>query len=77
MTEIKLTPCPVCGRKPKVKYSYFPTGTGCTIQCKPLFRKNHLRCERYTASCERSLQYASEDWNKAADCANLPTPKEG
>ena len=62
----KLKPCPVCGRKPKVGYSIFPTGYCCTIRCKPLFGRIHLMVERYTASEERSYLYAVEDWNREA-----------
>lgn len=35
-----------------------------------------MQRERYAASCERSLQYALEGWNKSADCAHLPEWKE-
>ena len=66
--KIKLKPCPVCGKLPKIKrdYSYESAGFGawCTIQCKPFLRKPHLKIEEGKASWERALLYGAERWNR-------------
>ena len=67
---IKIRLCPICGKKPKVKrdYGYESSGFGawCTIQCKPLFRKAHLKVEEGKATWEMALEYAAESWNEKA-----------
>ena len=74
MPEIKLKPCPVCGKKPKIKrdYSYEANGYGawCTIQCKPFMRKPHLKVEEGKARWDRALKYGIERWNRSVDYWN-------
>lgn len=65
-----LEPCPVCGKQPKVKRDYGYEGSGfgawCVIQCKPLFRKPHLKAEQGKAQWYRALKYAAIEWNEKA-----------
>ena len=67
MSKIELKPCPVCGRMPKIKrdYAYEASGFGawCTIQCKPFFRKHHLKIENGKSTWERAYKYAAAHWN--------------
>ena len=58
--------CPICGRKPKVKYSLLPTQVYCQVECKPLFRKAHLSVSDGQAGeiCNRAEQTAFALWNK-------------
>jgi hypothetical protein len=67
----ELRPCPICGRSPKIKrdYSYEASGFGswCTIQCKPLFRKPHLKVEEGKSTWDRALEYAMIRWNTEAE----------
>jgi hypothetical protein len=72
--DINLKPCPVCGKKPRIKrdpgYEYAGFGAWCTIQCKPFLRKPHLKIEEGKASWDRALQYAAERWNRRATHEN-------
>lgn len=65
-----LSPCPICGKRPKVirDYSYEGCGFGawCTIQCKPFLRKLHLRIESGKATWKRALDSAEDMWNEEA-----------
>ena len=65
--KIKLMPCPICGKMPRVirdtGYESMSFGAWCTIQCKPLFGKPHLKVEEGKASWERAYMYAIVDWN--------------
>lgn len=74
MSEIRLKPCPVCGKIPKIKrnYSYEANGYGawCTIQCKPLSRKPHLKIEEGKSMWDRAYKYAIMDWNKMVEEMN-------
>ena len=67
---IELKKCPVCDKQPKVKrdYSYEANGFGawCTIQCKPLIGKPHLKIEEGKATWDRALKYAIAKWNVKA-----------
>ena len=71
MSEIKLNPCPICGKIPKVKrdYGYEASwfGAWCTIQCKPFFRKPHLKIENGKSTWERAYKYAAAHWNEATE----------
>lgn len=68
MGEIKLKPCPVCGRMPKVRYRAFGCcGVLAEVQCKPLFRREHLAVQHGAATMERAFDMAAEDWNRRAD----------
>ncbi len=73
MEEIKLKPCPICGKQPKIKrdYNYEMSGFGawCTIKCGCLF-KTHLKIEEGKATWERALHYASLRWNATVDLTN-------
>lgn len=68
MDELKLLPCPHCGKIPKIKrdYAYENCGYGawCTIQCKPFFLPLHLKVEVGKSTWDRALEYAIKDWNK-------------
>lgn len=81
MSEIKLKPCPVCGKIPKVKrnYAYEASGYGawCTIQCKPLFRKPHLKIEEGKSMWNRAYKHAIEDWNEMNEKAELRCGESG
>lgn len=65
MAELK--PCPFCGRKPKVKMLYYPTGGECIIECKPIFRKAHKQILRCCANIDRAEKEAIEAWNRRAE----------
>lgn len=63
-----LSPCPICGKRPKIirDYTYEGSmfGAWCTIQCKPFLRKPHLKVEAGKAKWERALNCAVDRWNK-------------
>lgn len=65
-----IKPCPVCGKRPKVKrdigYETSGFGAWCIIQCKPLLRKAHLKIEEGKSTWKRAYQCAVERWNKEA-----------
>lgn len=66
--EIKLKPCPVCGRMPKVRYRTFGGyGSWVEVRCKPLFQREHLAVRHGAATMERAVDMAAEDWNRRAD----------
>lgn len=68
MDEIKLKPCPVCGRMPKVWYRAFGVcGAWVEVQCKPLFRREHLAVRYGAATMELAVDMAAEDWNRSAE----------
>lgn len=68
MDEIKLKPCPVCGRMPKVRCSAIGhCGAWVEVQCKPLFRREHLAVRHGAATMELAFDMAAEDWNRRAD----------
>jgi hypothetical protein len=73
MEKIKLKPCPICGKQPRIirDYGYEANGFGawCTIKCGGLF-KRHLKIEEGKASWERALYYASLRWNETVDLTN-------
>lgn len=62
MTELK--PCPFCGRNPKVKLRYYPTGAECIIECRRILCKPHLRVIRVCALEKRAEMEAIEAWNR-------------
>lgn len=66
--ELKILPCPICGKIPKIKrdYSYESAGFGawCTIYCKPFLKKPHLKIEEGKASWEPALYYGIKHWNE-------------
>lgn len=67
MDEIKLKPCPVCGRMPKVRYSALGISGVCVeVRCKPLFRREHLAVWHGAATMERAFDMAAEAWNRRA-----------
>lgn len=74
MSEIRLKPCPICGKMPKVKrdYSYEVSGFGAwrTIQCKPFLRKSHLKIEEGKSTWDRAYKYAIVHWNEAVEEMN-------
>lgn len=63
-------PCPICGRYPKQKVEYFPTGALWTIQCKPLFRTPHVTVRHGCATPERAYYMAIKEWNRRAGDEN-------
>lgn len=65
LKKADLLRCPICNRKPKVKYSVQPTGVFVTVQCKPLFHKAHLCASDGQAGeiCDRAEQTAFALWN--------------
>lgn len=66
LKKADLLRCPICGRKPRVKYSILPTQVSCEVRCKPLFRKAHLiaTCVQPGEICDRAEQNAFASWNK-------------
>lgn len=74
MPEIKLKPCPVCGKQPRINrdYGYEVNGYGawCTIQCKSFMRKPHLKVEEGKATWDRAVKYGIERWNRSVDYWN-------
>lgn len=68
MEKIKLKPCPVCGKTPKVKCTLIPgIRTYVKIQCKPFFRRKHLSVTCGTDTEERAYSIAAEVWNRRTD----------
>lgn len=68
MDEIKLKPCPICGRMPKVRYRAFGCSGFCVeLRCKPLFRREHLAVQHGAATMERAFDMAVEAWNRRAE----------
>lgn len=67
----KCSPCPVCGKKPKIYRDYGFEGCGfgawCTIECKPFLRKPHLKVESGKSTWKRALMSAFGHWNMRAD----------
>ena len=66
LKKTDLLRCPICGRKPRVKYSILPTQCSCEVRCKPLFRKEHLSAGSGQAGeiCDKAEQIAFALWNK-------------
>mgnify|MGYP004634083831 FL=1 len=65
MNESKLTPCPVCGRMPKVRYHIFGCSGVCVeVRCKPLLRKEHLSVWHGAATREQALAMAADAWKR-------------
>ena len=66
LKKTDLLRCPICNRKPRVKYSILPTQVSCEVRCKPLFRKTHLSasCGQAGEICDRAEQTAFALWNK-------------
>jgi len=66
LTKKNLCRCPVCGKKPKVKYEIYPTQCWCVVRCKPLFKKAHLEVFSIQAGeiCDRAEQEAFKAWNE-------------
>ena len=66
---IMIKPCPICGQFPQIKrdFGYESSGLGawCTIQCKPIFCKPHLKVEEGKATWNRALECAVVHWNNA------------
>ncbi len=68
MDEIKLKPCPFCGRMPKVRRSAIGgCGAWVEVRCKPLFRREDLAGQHGAALMERAFDMAVEDWNRRAE----------
>ena len=69
--KLKILPCPVCGKMPKIKrdYGYESAAFGalCTIQCKPFLKKPHLRIEEGKAMWQYAYLYGVEHWNEAVE----------
>lgn len=55
--------CPICGKKPKIIFEHYPTGTFVKFRCKPLFRKPHLEAEFGKTSERLAYDMANRDWN--------------
>lgn len=74
MKEITIKPCPKCGRKPKVKKELNEYGLWrVQIQCKPFLQKRHLRSGASGGeTLAETMRCAVDEWNRRADCANLP-----
>lgn len=65
MDKIKLKPFPFCGRMPKVRCSAIGhCGAWVEVQCKPLFRREHLAVRHGAAIMELAVDMAAEDWNQ-------------
>ena len=64
---MELLNCPICGKQPKIKRDYayesMSYGAWCTIQCKPLFHKQHLKAESGKSTWERAYKEAVSRWN--------------
>ena len=57
MDKIKLKPCPVCGRIPKVRYRAFGCcGAWVKVRCKPLAFSNIGWTMKQSQSGQKSLQ---------------------
>ena len=64
-------PCPICGKQPYVIRDFNSEkamfGAWCVIQCKPFFRKSHLRVLSGKASWKRAFDEAIKTWNEKSD----------
>ena len=62
MVEIK--PCPICGKTPKIKFSY----DHCTvnIKCKPWLENPHFE-ENFYCLYQTDIPYAIRQWNEKVD----------
>lgn len=71
MLDIIIKSCPICKKKPKIyrdhNYEAMGYGAWCTIKCKPLFGKTHLKVEVGKASWNRAYKEAVEQWNEKAN----------
>lgn len=68
MSGIKLKPCPVCGRIPKVRRGAIGCcGAWVEVRCKPLFRREHLAVQHGAATMERAFDMAADAWNRRVD----------
>lgn len=69
--EKRMNPCPVCGRKPKIRYlgrSVSENGKedhGYVVRCKPTFKDSHVVNYSYGSSAEEALRYIPQRWNDA------------
>ena len=69
-----LKPCPVCGKKPKVKITYGKGNCGCLvrIRCKPWWRRTpHISIEVCKAQDTKAKKAALKEWNYEVDVINF------
>ena len=67
----QLKPCPVCGKKPKVRTGWFyETGIyryKCVVECTPFLRRPHLKVEETWYSAEGAENIAVNEWNRRVE----------
>jgi hypothetical protein len=63
----KLSPCPVCGKTPEILVFPHVDGAQCIIQCKPWWRKAHMRVESCAAAGWWAEAKAKREWNAAIE----------
>ena len=66
MSDIKILPCPKCGKQPDALTIARMAETTCTLKCKPFLRKTHLTVTVSGAGPASASRRAVEQWNRAA-----------
>jgi len=66
----KLPKCPICGKDPKILVFPQADGAKCVIQCKPWWRKAHMRVESCAAEGWWAQTKAKKDWFDAVKFIN-------
>ena len=71
-----LQPCPICGKKPKVKIDqsgeYSGFGGSVIIKCKPFLRKEHIVTKNVCAMTKNALRICCDQWNDKVSNYNKP-----
>ena len=62
-----LAPCPICGKQPDISTFMQNEGGKCVIQCKPWWRKPHLRVEAIGSACWWAQAKAKKEWADAIE----------
>lgn len=66
MKDIKILPCPKCGKQPTAYTRERMAETTCTLKCKPFLRKAHKIVTVIGPNVPQATRKAVEQWNKIA-----------